>query len=36
MHRVKQAEYLQDYKILLVFEDKKKKIVDFKEALDNF
>lgn len=36
LHRVKKAEYLSDYKILLTFEDKKKKIVDFEKALDGF
>lgn len=36
MHKVKNAEYLRDYKILLTFEDKQKKIVDFEKALDNF
>lgn len=36
MHTVKQAKYLEDYKILLTFEDKQKKVVDFAKALDNF
>lgn len=36
MHKVKHAKYLQDYEILLTFEDKKRKTVDFKQALDNF
>lgn len=36
MHHVTQAKYLEEYKILLTFDDNKKKIVDFKEALDDF
>lgn len=36
MHRVKKAEYLQDYKILLTFDDKQMKVVDFENALDKF
>lgn len=36
MHTVKKAKYLEDYKIILTFEDKKKKIVDFKKILKNF
>lgn len=36
MHHVKKAKYLEDYKILLTFEDKKMKIVDFKKALEDF
>lgn len=36
MHKVTDAQYLHDYEILLTFEDKKRKVVDFKEALDNF
>lgn len=36
MHKVKTAKYLNEYKILLTFEDKKKKVVDFEKALDGF
>lgn len=36
MHRVKNAKYLEDYKILLTFDNKKKKVVDFEKALDGF
>jgi ABC-type uncharacterized transport system substrate-binding protein len=36
MHTVKQAKYLEDYKILLTFEDRSKKIVDFQKALNGF
>lgn len=36
MHRVHKAEYLEEYKILLTFENKQRKVVDFQEALDNF
>ncbi len=36
MHKVKQAEYLEEYTILLTFEDEKRKAVDFQQALDNF
>lgn len=36
MHWVKKAEYLEDYKLLLTFEDKCKKTVDFKKALRGF
>ena len=36
MHFVKKAKYVEDYKILLTFEDKSKKIVDFKKALNDF
>lgn len=36
MHRVKTAKYLQDYKLLLTFDDKKKKVVDFEKALEGF
>lgn len=36
MHKIKRAKYLEDYKILLTFEDKKKKVVDFEKALDGF
>jgi Protein of unknown function (DUF2442) len=36
MRSVKKAKYLQDYKILLTFDDKQKKVVDFEKALDNF
>lgn len=35
-HRVREAEYLQNYEILLTFDDKKKKVVDFRQALDDF
>lgn len=36
MHWVKKAKYLSDYKIILTFEDKSKKIVDFEKALEGF
>ena len=36
MHFVKKAKYVEDYKILLTFEDKSKKIVDFRKALNGF
>lgn len=36
MHKVKNAKYLEEYKILLTFEDKSKKVVDFDIALDHF
>lgn len=36
MHRVKNAKYLEEYKILLTFDNKKKKVVDFEKALDGF
>ena len=36
MHRVKTAKYLKDYKLLLTFDDKQKKVVDFEKALDGF
>lgn len=36
MHHVKKAKYLEEYKILLTFEDKSKKIVDFKKILRGF
>lgn len=36
MHHVKKAKYLEDYKILLTFENKCKKVVDFDQALDRF
>lgn len=36
MHCVKKAKYIEDYKILLTFEDKKKKVVDFKKILRGF
>jgi hypothetical protein len=36
MHWVKQAQYLEDYKLLLTFNDKKKKVVDFKKMLRGF
>ena len=35
-HEVKKAKYLEDYKILLTFDDKKKKVVDFRDALQDF
>lgn len=34
--RVKKASYVQDYKLLLTFSDKKQKVVDFKKMLNNF
>jgi hypothetical protein len=36
MHWVKKAKYVEDYKILLTFEDKSKKVVDFYKALNGF
>lgn len=36
MHRIKEAKYIEDYKILLTFEDQRKKVVDFQQALDDF
>lgn len=36
MHEVKKATYLDDYKILIEFSNKKTKVVDFKTALNNF
>lgn len=36
MHKVKNAKYLEGYKILLTFDDKEKKVVDFEKALDGF
>ena len=36
MHRVRNAKYLENYKILLTFENKQKKVVDFEKALDGF
>lgn len=36
MHKVKKAKYVEDYKLLLTFNDKTKKVVDFDEILDHF
>lgn len=36
MHWVKKAKYLDEYKIILTFEDKSKKVVDFKKILRGF
>lgn len=36
MHWVKKAKYVDEYKIALTFEDKSKKIVDFKKVLHGF
>ncbi len=36
MHFVKKAKYIEDYKILLTFEDKSKKVIDFEKALNGF
>lgn len=36
MHEVKKATYLDDYKILIEFNNKQTKVVDFKIALNNF
>lgn len=36
MHWVKKAKYVGEYKIALTFEDKAKKIVDFKKILRGF
>ncbi len=34
--RVIKAKYVEDYKILLTFKDKTKKVVDFQKLLKNF
>lgn len=36
MHWVKKARYVSEYKIALTFEDKSKKLVDFKKILRGF
>lgn len=36
MHFVRKAKYVEDYKILLTFEDKSRKVVDFRKALKGF
>lgn len=36
MHAVEKAKYIQDYKLLLTFEDNKQKLVDFRKVLDDF
>lgn len=36
MHWVKKAKYLDEYRIILTFEDKSKKVVDFEKALRGF
>lgn len=36
MHEIKKATYVEDYKILLEFDDSKSKIIDFQKALKNF
>jgi hypothetical protein len=36
MHEVKKATYVEDYKILLEFDDSKSKIIDFQKALKDF
>lgn len=36
MHDVKKAKYLGGYKLLLTFDDKKKKVVDFEKVLKGF
>jgi hypothetical protein len=34
MHSVKKVKYLEEYKIILTFEDKKNKLVDLKDHLE--
>ena len=34
LHKIKKVEYLEDYKLKLTFNDKKKKIVDLKINLN--
>ncbi len=36
MHWVKKAKYVEEYKIILTFEDKSRKIVDFEKILRGF
>ena len=36
MHYVKKAKYLEGYKVVLTFEDKSEKIVDFQKLLKDF
>lgn len=36
MREVRKATYLKDYKILIVFDDQKSKIIDLDKALDGF
>lgn len=36
MHDVIKAKYLEDYKLLLTFDDKKQKVVDFDKLLNHF
>lgn len=36
MHWVKKAKYLDEYKIILTFEDRSKKVVDFRKILKGF
>lgn len=36
MHDVKKAKYVDDYRLLLTFDDKTQKVVDFKKILKNF
>lgn len=36
MHEVIRAAYIEDYKILVEFDDSKSKIIDFKKALKDF
>ncbi len=36
MHHVINAKYVNEYRILLTFDDQKRKVVDFKKLLNNF
>lgn len=36
MHHVVNARYIHEYKILLTFNDHKRKVVDFQKLLDDF
>jgi hypothetical protein len=36
MHWLKKAKYLDEYRIILTFEDRSQKVVDFKKILRGF
>ena len=36
MHELKKATYIEEYKILVEFDDSKSKVIDFKQALRDF
>lgn len=36
MHELKKATYIDGYKIHLIFDDNKSRVVDFKKALNDF